>query len=234
MLERIDQQIDLPDIPEIESLKQFEVCARRIVGSLPEKKRPRYTIALEGGAFTMAMALTELYRDADPQYPTPGDHVLYERDMGKRGLALARRMLWRLKDRGLGNPGDISVGFELLERVEPAFWREDIPALRYTAVVDMSGACEHVGNMPVMIQIRNVPEELHRQLKSRAALAGKSLSDYLLAELRRAAEYPTPEELKARILSRPPIEGVDVARLIREGREERDEDIARALERDEV
>jgi antitoxin FitA len=41
-----------------------------------------------------------------------------------------------------------------------------------------------------MIQIRNVPERLHRKLKSRAALEGKSLSDYLLAELRHVAERP--------------------------------------------
>ncbi|HUF11461.1 MAG TPA: hypothetical protein VMN78_00010 [Longimicrobiales bacterium] len=225
MLEGIDHQIDLPNIPEIESLRQFEVCARRIVESLPEKKRTRYTITLEGGAFTMAMALKELYRDADPRYPTPADHVIQERDFGKRGLTLARRMLWRLKDRQLGSPSDISVAFELLERVEPAFWREDIPSLRFTTVLDMFGACEHATDMPVMIQIRNVPDELHRTLKSRAALAGKSLSDYLLAELRRAAEYPTPEELKARIAALTPIEGVNPAELIRAGREERDREL---------
>ena len=45
--------------------------------------------------------------------------------------------------------------------------------------------------MTRMIQIRNVPEDLHRLLKSRAALAGKSLSDYLLEELRRTAMRPT-------------------------------------------
>jgi antitoxin FitA len=48
------------------------------------------------------------------------------------------------------------------------------------------------------IQIRNVPEALHRRLKSRAALAGMSLSDYLLGELRRMAERPTLEELRQR------------------------------------
>jgi plasmid stability protein len=55
-----------------------------------------------------------------------------------------------------------------------------------------------------MIQIRNVPETLHRKLKSRAALAGMSLSDYLLAELRRMAERLTPEELRQRLAQRPP------------------------------
>jgi plasmid stability protein len=53
--------------------------------------------------------------------------------------------------------------------------------------------------MPTMIQIRNVPEALHRRLKSRAALAGLSLSDYLLNEIREVAERPTLEELRARL-----------------------------------
>jgi plasmid stability protein len=53
--------------------------------------------------------------------------------------------------------------------------------------------------MPVMIQIRNVPDALHRRLKSRAALAGMSLSDYLLSEIRQVAERPTIDELRARL-----------------------------------
>jgi plasmid stability protein len=53
--------------------------------------------------------------------------------------------------------------------------------------------------MPSMIQIRNVPDAFHRKLKSRAALEGMSLSDYLLAELRRVAERPTPGELRERL-----------------------------------
>jgi plasmid stability protein len=56
--------------------------------------------------------------------------------------------------------------------------------------------------MSVMVQIRNVPDALHRRLKSRAALAGMSLSDYLLSEIRRAAERPTIEELRDRLRSR--------------------------------
>jgi hypothetical protein len=54
-----------------------------------------------------------------------------------------------------------------------------------------------------MMQIRNVPDELHRKLKARAAMAGMSLSDYLLDEVRRAAERPALEELRARLNSRP-------------------------------
>ena len=57
--------------------------------------------------------------------------------------------------------------------------------------------------MGAMVQIRNVPEALHRQLKSRAAMAGMSLSDYLLSEVRQIAERPTLQELRTRLHSRP-------------------------------
>lgn len=73
--------------------------------------------------------------------------------------------------------------------------------------------------MGVMIQIRNVPEDLHRELKSRAALAGMSLSDYLLGEIRQSAERPTIDELRARLRSRaetapslPPAEAIRAER----------------------
>lgn len=76
--------------------------------------------------------------------------------------------------------------------------------------------------MSVMIQIRNVPDTLHRRLKSRAALAGMSLSDYLLGELRQVAERPTLDELRARLESRPgmtpSIEPALAVRAEREGR----------------
>jgi plasmid stability protein len=54
-----------------------------------------------------------------------------------------------------------------------------------------------------LLQIRNVPDDVHRTLKSRAALAGMSLSEYALAELRRAAERPTRDEIMRRIATRP-------------------------------
>jgi len=56
-----------------------------------------------------------------------------------------------------------------------------------------------------MIQIRNVPDSLHRRLKARSAMAGMSLSDYLLAEIRRLAERPTIEEMLARLQTRPAV-----------------------------
>ena len=68
--------------------------------------------------------------------------------------------------------------------------------------LDMFSTCRHVFNMPVMIQLRNVPDALHRRLKSRAAMAGMSLSDYLLAEIAQVAERPTVDELRARLASR--------------------------------
>ena len=59
--------------------------------------------------------------------------------------------------------------------------------------------------MPKMVQIRNMPDEIHGRLKARAATAGMSLSDYLLQELRHIAELPTPEEMRARLESLPPV-----------------------------
>jgi plasmid stability protein len=53
-----------------------------------------------------------------------------------------------------------------------------------------------------MVQIRNVPETLHRKLKARAADAGKTLSDYLLAEMERVAALPTREQMLERIHGR--------------------------------
>ena len=80
----------------------------------------------------------------------------------------------------------------------------------------------YVLSMTRMIQIRNVPEDLHRLLKSRAALAGQSLSDYLLEELRRTAQRPTLRELAQRLSSRdpvtPPIPPSEVLRFERENR----------------
>jgi len=54
--------------------------------------------------------------------------------------------------------------------------------------------------MSKMVQIRNVPDAMHRKLKARAALAGLALSDYIRLELQRCLERPTREpELCARV-----------------------------------
>lgn len=76
--------------------------------------------------------------------------------------------------------------------------------------------------MSAMIQIRNVPDTLHRRLKSRAALAGMSLSDYLLQQIRGMAEQPTIEELRARLARRPPVApSIDTADAVRAERDSR-------------
>lgn len=76
--------------------------------------------------------------------------------------------------------------------------------------------------MGKMIQIRNVPEDLHRTLKSRAALAGMSLSDYLLGELRRVAARPTREELLERLKSRQEVSfSPSVSEILAEERQSR-------------
>lgn len=59
--------------------------------------------------------------------------------------------------------------------------------------------------MAKMIQIRNVPDDLHRKLKMRAAEAGMSLSDYLLAEIEPLGTRMSPEEIKERLRRLPPI-----------------------------
>jgi antitoxin FitA len=59
--------------------------------------------------------------------------------------------------------------------------------------------------MSKMIQVRNVPDNLHRSLKAKAALAGMSLSDFLLAEIRQLAERPTMIEIRERVRRRSPI-----------------------------
>jgi antitoxin FitA len=89
----------------------------------------------------------------------------------------------------------------------------------------MCTTCFYVENMSMMIQIRNVPDTLHRRLKSRAALAGMSLSDYLLSEIREMAERPTLEELRARLEHRlkvaPSTGPVDAVRAERDGSDRR-------------
>ena len=80
----------------------------------------------------------------------------------------------------------------------------------------MRVACEYVQSMPKMIQIRNVPDDLHRRLKVLATQAGMSLSDYLLAEIRQAADRPTAEEFRRRIESRKPVNiGESAAEAVR-------------------
>lgn len=73
-----------------------------------------------------------------------------------------------------------------------------------------------------MIQVRNVPEVLHRSLKARAASSGMSLSDYLLGELREIADRPTLAEFRERLHARRPFRGtLDTAGSVHEERSTR-------------
>ncbi|MGA3209906.1 MAG: hypothetical protein ABSD20_01285 [Terriglobales bacterium] len=73
-----------------------------------------------------------------------------------------------------------------------------------------------------MIQLRHVPDTLHRTLKARAALAGMSLSDYLVAEIRRIAERPTLGEMRERLSRREPVNlPLSAAEAVRAEREAR-------------
>ncbi len=95
-------------------------------------------------------------------------------------------------------------------------------AYMFGVLLDMCSTCNYRGNMSKMIQLRNVPDSLHRKLKARAALEGMSLSDYLLNEIRRVAERPTPAELKERLHRRQPvaphISSADAVRAERDAR----------------
>ncbi|MDX6633430.1 MAG: hypothetical protein QOG26_1435 [Solirubrobacterales bacterium] len=75
--------------------------------------------------------------------------------------------------------------------------------------------------MSKLIQIRDVPESVHRTLKSRAALSGRSLSEYLRNELARIAGQPTMDEVLDRIAKLDPVEmGESSADAVRAFRDE--------------
>jgi hypothetical protein len=76
--------------------------------------------------------------------------------------------------------------------------------------------------MSKMIQLRNVPDALHRELKARAALSGLPLSDYLIREVRKLTQHPTPEELRERLRRREPYRGkASPAAILRQERDRR-------------
>jgi plasmid stability protein len=76
--------------------------------------------------------------------------------------------------------------------------------------------------MPVMIQLRNVPDELHKKLKARAAEAGMSLSAYMLRDAQRLADRPTAEEIRSKLATLKPFRlketPAQAIRAIRDGR----------------
>ena len=72
------------------------------------------------------------------------------------------------------------------------------------------------------IQVRNVPDDVHRVLRSRAAAAGVSLSDYALGELERVARHPPVADLLARARAR--AGGASAEAIVAAVRDGRDRD----------
>ncbi len=84
----------------------------------------------------------------------------------------------------------------------------------------MQNACIDTPRMTKSIQIRNVPETVHKKLKARAEEAGMSLSEYLLAEVARLSELPTRAEMRARLRSRPRVKLAEsAAKMVRRERD---------------
>jgi antitoxin FitA len=86
--------------------------------------------------------------------------------------------------------------------------------------VKVSTTPSNVVHMSKMIQIRNVPDEMHRTLKLRATAAGMTLSDFLKQELGRMTTRPSMEEIDARIQARGPskVRTKNVVQALRESR----------------
>ena len=74
-----------------------------------------------------------------------------------------------------------------------------------------------------MIQLRHVPDDLHRKLKASAATEGMSLSDYILREVRQFADKPTMSEMRERLARLEPVHmktsPVEILRALRDGRD---------------
>ena len=91
-----------------------------------------------------------------------------------------------------------------------------------SSLLDMCSTCKYHNHMSKMIQLRHVPDSLHRQLKARAAMSGLPLSDYLIREVRKIAEQPTLEEMRERLQGREVYRGkktpTEILRMERDSR----------------
>lgn len=87
-------------------------------------------------------------------------------------------------------------------------------------LLDVSDTSVNVLHMSKMIQIRNVPDEMHRSLKASAAAEGMSLSDYIKRELGGVTSQLSFEELDARVRARGPskVKRESIIRILRESR----------------
>ncbi len=92
--------------------------------------------------------------------------------------------------------------------------------MRQSQLVDVSGAGVNVVHMSKMIQIRNVPDEMHRALKTSAAAEGMSLSDYIKRELSGVTDRSRLDEIDERIRARGPsnVKRSTILRILRESR----------------
>lgn len=92
--------------------------------------------------------------------------------------------------------------------------------MNHATAIDMSATWPNVIHMPKMIQIRNVPDDVHTTLKVRAAEEGISLSDYIKRDLEVLSKQMTIEEIFARARARGPsgittkeiVEGIRASR----------------------
>ncbi len=81
----------------------------------------------------------------------------------------------------------------------------------------MCVTCAYPDVMPKMIQVRNVPDEFHRELVRRARARGQTLTDYIQALLEREVARPLAQEVFRRVEGREPVElPLPAAQLIRE------------------
>ncbi len=86
----------------------------------------------------------------------------------------------------------------------------------------MCSTCNYAPYMSKMIQLRHVPDDLHRRLKARAAMSGLPLSDYLIREVRKIAELPSAVEMAERLQQRAPYRGkMRPTEIVREERDSR-------------
>ena len=86
----------------------------------------------------------------------------------------------------------------------------------------MHSVCIHTERMSKLLQIRNVPDAVHRKLKSRAAILGMSLSDYLLLEIRVVADRPSVQAWRDRLAQRAAAtQSVDPSATLRRERDHR-------------
>jgi antitoxin FitA len=70
-----------------------------------------------------------------------------------------------------------------------------------------------------MVQVRNIPDRLHRELTRRARASGQTLTDYIQKILERELSRPPAAEVFRRLSTRPPVKlGRPAAELIHEER----------------